>query len=97
MMQQQDCCCCYHYEYSQKPVVYKQPCERANDWERESSRRLKTEKKADRQRIHQLIKLLDLPDEIKEAVRDGTLTEIPGIGTFAIYILGGVQHGLWQK
>lgn len=28
-----------------------------------------------RQRIHQLIKLLDLPDEIKEAVRDGTLTE----------------------
>lgn len=28
-----------------------------------------------RQRIHQLIKLLDLPDEIKEAVRDGVLTE----------------------
>lgn len=28
-----------------------------------------------RQRIHQLIKLLDLPDEIKEAVRDGNLTE----------------------
>ncbi|UCC53583.1 MAG: ParB/RepB/Spo0J family partition protein, partial [Anaerolineaceae bacterium] len=28
-----------------------------------------------RQRIHQLIKLLDLPDEIKEAVRDGKLTE----------------------
>ncbi|MDX1414494.1 MAG: ParB/RepB/Spo0J family partition protein [Candidatus Promineifilaceae bacterium] len=28
-----------------------------------------------RQRIHQLIKLLDLPDEIKEAVRDGSLTE----------------------
>jgi ParB family chromosome partitioning protein len=28
-----------------------------------------------RQRIHQLIKLLDLPDEIKEAVREGTLTE----------------------
>ena len=28
-----------------------------------------------RQRIHQLIKLLDLPDEIKNAVRDGTLTE----------------------
>ena len=23
-------------------------------------------------------------------------TEIPGHGTFAIYILGGVQHGLWQ-
>ena len=28
-----------------------------------------------RQRIHQLIKLLDLPDEIKEAVRDGSLSE----------------------
>jgi len=22
--------------------------------------------------------------------------EIPGYGTFAIYIVGGVQHGLWQ-
>jgi hypothetical protein len=22
--------------------------------------------------------------------------EIPGHGTFAIYILGGIQHGLWQ-
>ena len=28
-----------------------------------------------RQRIHQLIKLLDLPDEIKEDVRDGVLSE----------------------
>lgn len=28
-----------------------------------------------RQRIHQLIKLLDLPEEIKEAVREGTLSE----------------------
>lgn len=23
--------------------------------------------------------------------------EIPGIGTFAIYIQGGINHGLWQK
>ena len=23
--------------------------------------------------------------------------EIPGQGTFAIYILGGIQHGLWQN
>ncbi|MEM8929991.1 MAG: hydroxylase [Acidobacteriota bacterium] len=23
-------------------------------------------------------------------------TPIPGQGTFAIYILGGIQHGLWQ-
>ena len=23
-------------------------------------------------------------------------TEIPGQGKFAIYILGGIQHGLWQ-
>ena len=22
---------------------------------------------------------------------------IPGHGSFAIYIVGGVQHGLWQK
>ncbi len=24
-------------------------------------------------------------------------TEIPGQGKFAIYILGGIQHGLWQR
>lgn len=24
-------------------------------------------------------------------------TEIPGQGTFAIYFLGGIQHGLWQR
>lgn len=23
--------------------------------------------------------------------------EIPGLGTFAIYLEGGVQHGLWQR
>lgn len=23
--------------------------------------------------------------------------EIPGEGTFAIYLLGGIDHGLWQK
>lgn len=23
--------------------------------------------------------------------------EIPGLGTFAIYTLGGIQHGLWQN
>lgn len=22
--------------------------------------------------------------------------EIPGLGTFAIYVLGGIQHGIWQ-
>jgi predicted enzyme related to lactoylglutathione lyase len=22
--------------------------------------------------------------------------ELPGQGTFAIYVLGGIQHGLWQ-
>ena len=22
--------------------------------------------------------------------------ELPGLGSFAIYILGGIQHGLWQ-
>jgi predicted enzyme related to lactoylglutathione lyase len=24
-------------------------------------------------------------------------TEIPGYGTFAIYVQGGVDHGLWQR
>lgn len=24
-------------------------------------------------------------------------TEIPGQGTFSIYLLGGIQHGLWQN
>ena len=24
-------------------------------------------------------------------------TEVPGQGTFAIYMLGGIQHGLWQR
>lgn len=24
-------------------------------------------------------------------------TEIPGHGTFAIYLLGGIQHGLWER
>ncbi|MEM0983377.1 MAG: hydroxylase [Planctomycetota bacterium] len=25
------------------------------------------------------------------------LSEIPGQGTFAIYILGGIEHGLWKN
>lgn len=23
--------------------------------------------------------------------------EIPGLGTFAIYVQGGIQHGIWQR
>ena len=26
-----------------------------------------------------------------------TATEIPGQGKFAIYLLGGIQHGLWER
>jgi hypothetical protein len=46
-----------------------------------------------------------LVDDIEQAVKaaeaaGGTIAlppmEIPGQGTFAIYILGGIQHGLWQ-
>ena len=46
-----------------------------------------------------------LVDDIEAAVRAAAAaggeialpaTEIPGHGTFAIYILGGIQHGLWQ-
>jgi len=40
--------------YPEQLLQWRKACERANDWDRESSRRLKTEKKADRQRIHQL-------------------------------------------
>ena len=46
-----------------------------------------------------------LVDDIKAAVAaavkaGGELAhpplEIPGVGTFAIYIQGGIEHGLWQ-
>ena len=40
--------------YSEQLSQWRKACESANDWDRESSRRLKTEKKADRQRIRQL-------------------------------------------
>ncbi|MEM9555412.1 MAG: hydroxylase [Acidobacteriota bacterium] len=47
-----------------------------------------------------------LVDEIESAVASAVEAgaqlahpplEIPGYGTFAIYILGGVEHGLWQR
>ena len=47
-----------------------------------------------------------LVDDIKASLdkavaAGGTLAhpplEIPGIGTFAIYIQGGINHGLWQN
>ncbi len=47
-----------------------------------------------------------LVDDIKSAVEaveaaDGQIAhpplELPGYGTFAIYIAGGVQHGLWES
>ena len=47
-----------------------------------------------------------LVDDIKAAVAaavkaGGELAhppmEIPGLGTFAIYIQGGINHGLWQR
>ncbi len=46
-----------------------------------------------------------LVDDIESAVRDAEKAgaeiaipplEIPGGGTFSIYILGGIEHGLWQ-
>ena len=40
--------------YPEQLLQWRKACEMANDWDRESSRRLKSEKKADRQRIHQL-------------------------------------------
>ena len=35
-------------------MQWRRACESANDWDRENNLRLKTEKKADRQRIRQL-------------------------------------------
>jgi len=40
--------------YPEQLLQWRRACERANDWDRESSRRLKTEKKADRLRIRKL-------------------------------------------
>ena len=44
--------------YSEQLSQWRKACEQANDWDRESSRRLKTEKKADLKRIHKLEKEL---------------------------------------
>lgn len=47
-----------------------------------------------------------LVDDIESAIRAAEQAgaqvaipplEIPGQGTFSIYILGGIEHGLWQK
>ncbi len=43
----------------------------------------------------------DIGAAVKEAEARGAVIvhpalEIPGHGTFAIYILGGIEHGLWQ-
>jgi predicted enzyme related to lactoylglutathione lyase len=43
----------------------------------------------------------DIKAALDEAARHGAFVahpplEIPGKGTFAIYIAGGVHHGLWQ-
>ena len=40
--------------YPEQLSQWRKACEKANDWDRESNRRLKTEKKADRQRIRKL-------------------------------------------
>ena len=47
-----------------------------------------------------------LVDDIEVAIADAQAqgaefamlaTEVPGQGAFAIYMLGGIQHGLWQR
>jgi len=40
--------------YPEQLLQWRRACESANDWDRENNLRLKTEKKADRQRIRQL-------------------------------------------
>lgn len=44
----------------------------------------------------------DIRAALAEAEQSGSFVahpplEIPGYGTFAIYIQGGIQHGLWQR
>lgn len=44
----------------------------------------------------------DIAAAVKAAEEAGAMvamppTEIPGQGTFAIYVQGGIQHGLWQR
>ena len=44
----------------------------------------------------------DVEAALAAAVKTGAVVahpplELPGLGTFAIYILGGVHHGLWQR
>ena len=43
----------------------------------------------------------DIADAVSKAEAGGAVIalppmELPGRGTFAIYIEGGIQHGLWQ-
>ncbi|MEM9600481.1 MAG: hydroxylase [Pseudomonadota bacterium] len=47
-----------------------------------------------------------LVDDIETAIADAQsagaefamlATNVPGQGTFAIYMLGGIQHGIWQR
>lgn len=43
----------------------------------------------------------DIESAVKEAEAAGAMialppTEIPGHGKYAVYILGGIQHGFWQ-
>jgi transposase-like protein len=40
--------------YPEQLLQWRRACEKANDWERENTRRLKAEKKTDRKRIRQL-------------------------------------------
>ncbi|MEM0985011.1 MAG: hydroxylase [Pseudomonadota bacterium] len=47
--------------------------------------------------------LVDDIDEASKAAKDAgaefamRATEIPGQGTFAIYVLGGIEHGIWER
>jgi len=51
--------------------------------------------------VRPYILVQDIQAAVKAAEAAGAMIahpplEIPGHGTFAIYILGGIQHGLWQ-
>lgn len=51
--------------------------------------------------VRSYLRVPDLKLAVKQAIEAGavidhTATDVAGLGEFAIFTLGGIQHGLWQ-
>ena len=68
--------------YPEQVFQWRKACEQANDWDRESNRRLKTEKKSDRRRIRKL------EQEVRR--KDKALAE-----TAALLVLQKKAQAIW--